>query len=570
GFNDEEYVDWETPSVSPPYSPPTVHENSAEPEGTQTGDQTRRKRSRTALQLQEKLKIIAFWEQNPISFPALGEHFGLSRTTVYGIIKNKKASWDLERARPRAALTLETSRMVESRFRVLEELLMSWFTDLRCRGVSVSGKKITTQAFEIHRTLSGVLVEPLPPCLFTSGWLKGFKKRRNVCLETMRDDKVNEKKIPEVRILKLYLQCYHTDDIYFCDVMSMFLSMLPSGAVQNKQKQTTPSRRDQNSVSVLLCSNASGTDKREPLVLVREMEADNPELDSHTDAANDTRIEDLTCSTFQNWLIELDSSLGRRILLVMDDSMWSVLNIGRKPPSFLLRFIKVVIVPNRIGALLPMSARLITEFKLQYHRLLLKNWKNTMVVDSCGPEASSSFSPSLPHDVCLRLLPKAWLRVQALIIQDCYRNILTLFDCSGVAQCKETIRQPSPSLTSEESTEYKLRVALKAAIPDIRESVLRYYLTQDRDMGPTSFLRRQILAMQQRQDFMGFFGNVNFGKVKFGSREPSGLHVQGFQTLSQKMITYQWIAGTPEGEMNIDDMSVMLSEGISALQLELL
>ncbi|KAI8598515.1 hypothetical protein EDD21DRAFT_446118 [Dissophora ornata] len=159
----------------------SIQESNSDETDSQANSQRLVKRQRKALQLQEKLEIIDYWEQNsPISFQKMETHHDVPRTTIYGIIKDRQRLQTLARSQPRAHLTLGTSRMVESRFRVLEELLVAWIMDLRSQCIPVYDKKITTQAFEIHRMLSGLLAEPLPACSFSSGWLKNFKKRRQI------------------------------------------------------------------------------------------------------------------------------------------------------------------------------------------------------------------------------------------------------------------------------------------------------------------------------------------------------------------------------------------------------
>lgn len=109
----------------------------------------------------------------------ISKHFKVKRSTIYGILHSKQVTLDFANTQPCGSLTFEASRVVESRFLLLEELLSLWYRVLRAH-IPVPGKAICSQAFDIHCMLSGLLPEPLPPCLFSSGWLARFKRQRNI------------------------------------------------------------------------------------------------------------------------------------------------------------------------------------------------------------------------------------------------------------------------------------------------------------------------------------------------------------------------------------------------------
>ncbi|KAK3809331.1 MAG: hypothetical protein J3Q66DRAFT_416161 [Benniella sp.] len=91
------------------------------------------KRSRKALQLQERLATIEFWEENQqIPIKAIGKKFAVPRTTIYGS-KEKDVLKNLTKGQTRS------------------------------RDFTVTNQKITAQAFGFHRMLSGQVSEPLPP-----------------------------------------------------------------------------------------------------------------------------------------------------------------------------------------------------------------------------------------------------------------------------------------------------------------------------------------------------------------------------------------------------------------------
>ncbi|KAF9947323.1 hypothetical protein BGZ65_008899, partial [Modicella reniformis] len=302
--------------------------------GGETNSKTKAKRTRKPLQLQKRLEIITFWEANQnMSMVEISKKFKLARTTVYGIISSRGTLKKLIRDQSRAGLTLERYSTAGSRFHILEELLIEWFLELGSRGVSVTDKKITAQASELHRMLSGLVVEPLPPCAFTSGWLKRFKDRRKTSFEAAKNI-CNSMIQDESRLfVEEHLRHFSgsLDDIYMCDCKSvshsikmndqvfshslqsiaqdegnddapamdvgdstfsadifldlnhipffptpldslldgnanMYLDMHPSEVHDGSSQESSESKMQYLEATVLLCCNASGSDKRPPVI----------------------------------------------------------------------------------------------------------------------------------------------------------------------------------------------------------------------------------------------------------------------------------------------------------------
>ncbi|KAF9932836.1 hypothetical protein BGZ65_004301 [Modicella reniformis] len=188
------------------------------------------KRTRKPLRLQERLEIVAYWEENQHKPMAeISQELTVPRSTVYGIIKDRDNLKKLANGPPHAGLSPERYSTIESRFRILEELLVAWLLDQGSRGVSVASRKITAQAFEIHRMLSDLLMDPLPPCTFSSGWHQKFWKRPSGSFETVQGadstTDVNDSWVDPDLIKSIFRP--GVDDIYTSGVASMYLNMLP-------------------------------------------------------------------------------------------------------------------------------------------------------------------------------------------------------------------------------------------------------------------------------------------------------------------------------------------------------
>lgn len=227
----------------------------------QVNGKTKTKRARKPLTLQERLAIITCWNEGDMTVKEIGIKFGVPRTTVHGIIKNRDA---LAKSQLHEGLTLKRFSRAESRFRILEELLVAWSLELASRGVNVTNQKITAQAFEIHRMLSGLLSKPLQPCAFSPGWFRKFKERRSNSLMAIQGDSSTSLQddgwfFPEEHLKRFSCSL---DDIYTCGVTSMHMNMLPKRTFDDSCQDSGADMQDSPIVSVLLCCNASGTDKR--------------------------------------------------------------------------------------------------------------------------------------------------------------------------------------------------------------------------------------------------------------------------------------------------------------------
>ncbi|KAI1316188.1 Tigger transposable element-derived protein 6 [Mortierella claussenii] len=485
-------------------------------------EELKRKRARQAISLHTKLEILDVWDRTH-SMPTLMRQFCIPRGTLSGIIKDKERllqhakHMDQNQRQGQSVIprVMVSSRIVESRFKVLEELLAAWFYHLQSRFIPVSNKKMTGQALEIHRMLSGLLAAPMPPCKFTSSWLKGFKRRRNIPLEAAQLNLISTNDHDwAYKSVRWAIEGYDQEDIYSCDVASLFSRMMPLSLFQDDGQSGPAAGVDATSVSVLLCCNVMGTAKREPLILVRQ----SPKTcatENGGDKETGVSLEDLTGSTFENWLTDFDMMLTHNAALLIDEAMWRFLRMGRAVSSLPLRFLKIVPVSSPLSVLLPMSAKITKDFKAYYHMLLIDMFKNKNAAP--GQEQSRTDASNQTDD--LLLIRQAWCSVERTTIQSCFQRFLVSINPTLIVQ---DLVERETGVLKGDPTEAKLIMTLKSAIPNVPLSVIQYYATQDMYTGPSSFLRTRIQGMQKHPDYESCFNKVKFGSVMFGSKEPQG------------------------------------------------
>lgn len=227
--------------------------------------QAKPKRPRKALQIQKRLAVIEFWESNrQLPLNEISTKFNIPRTTIYGIIKNRDTLKRITKSHPLKGLTLERCSTIQSRFRILEELLFTWYLDLRSHGVDITNRKITAQAFDIHRMLSGLLWTPLPPCMFSARWLQGFKKRRMISLSLTQDSRSATSQDKGWDIPEDYQRRFSGDpqDVYVCGLTSLHTNLLPVGHYDESHREPETTIMDSNFTTVVLCCNATLTNRR--------------------------------------------------------------------------------------------------------------------------------------------------------------------------------------------------------------------------------------------------------------------------------------------------------------------
>ncbi|KAF9980058.1 hypothetical protein BGZ65_005608, partial [Modicella reniformis] len=533
------------PTSTIPTSVHSTHKRDREDEEDDTVDktdnQTGSKRRRKPRKLQKKLEIITFWEDNQDkSLVDISKLLEIPRSTVHGIISDRCNLKKLASS-PHVGLTLERYTKIGSRFRILEELLVTWTVDLRSRNIVVDYKKSSTQAFEIHRMLSGLLAKTLPPCKFSTGWFKLFKSRHSSSFNTPnRAD--NPVSLDDSWLYAGgHLRSFSgsKDDIYTCGVTSLYLDMLPSKVYDGSHHDTLEDKTTTLSTSVLLCCNATGTDRRYPIAQFRYHQGDFE--DEHSIGKNTyTGVEDLKASTFEKWITDFDSSLNRQVILAVDQKVWNLL--GCKPkepdrqqpqtttPTELPRLptvetkwknILIIKVPTADATLLPMAVGLINEFKRDYFSLVLRGTTNSQI---------QTPDRTLQHR--LELLSEAWFQVRRPTIEASFKTIVGSIEVerrrlkeafpafilqtptdfrnnnwgTTVFAMFQGMRVNQPTIQQTYREEVDLLQVVKDVHLSVPRSVVQYYQNQDNDTGPSSFLRAKILEMQHHEDFKDYFG----------------------------------------------------------------
>ena len=105
----------------------------------------------------------------------------------------------------------------------------------------------------------------------TDGWLSRWKARHNIKFKKAHGEKDSADKVgaEECKSTKIpiLLQNFCADDIYNADETGLYYRAMPDGSLCYKHDTLSSSKKAMDRVTVLCCSNMSGTDKRKLLVI---------------------------------------------------------------------------------------------------------------------------------------------------------------------------------------------------------------------------------------------------------------------------------------------------------------
>ncbi|KAG0081117.1 hypothetical protein BGZ90_010156 [Linnemannia elongata] len=374
---------------------------------------------------------------------------------------------------------MKSCHVIQSNFYTMETLLIKWLVDLQGQQVPTPEKCLQWQAYAVHRMLSGLSHEPLPPHKFSSDWLSQFKER-NYLEEGKPSNKIVVKDA-SLKLAKLQrlLRDYAMDDIYFCDVTSIFalpacVSSHRGRACQllSRRQRTISSCERGPGVSLLLFCNASGTVKREPVMLDRLFQTS----------------PGLRRMTFAGWLVAFNKQLVNNVLLLVSVAVWE--QIKDRLRGLALTKVRIEAVPAQLNAWLPMRTGIAREFKAYVNAM---NFEWTLNASSPGGN----------------IYQVAMQQVQASVIQQCFRRF------------KNAVQGLEPSEQSEELSpaQRRLKDVLTVAHGEEDKSnkgVFEYYLNQGSDIGPSAFLCAEIQMMLSSSDVEGFLDASGHGTRPVG------------------------------------------------------
>lgn len=333
--------------------------------------------------------------------------FGIPSSTLSTILKNKtKIMMDFE-------LQLSREKMKLSEFPNLDSSLLKWFIQCKGDNVPISGPILKQKADVLAKSLGYIHFEN------STGWLDMWMKRNNIVLREPHGECVQPANIDQrVALWKNYFSndvCkdYLPDDIFSADETVICFKHLP-GCTDNTslvREDCSGGKRSNERVTVLLCTNMSGTEKFPPLVVGNPLKPKCFKGIKFLSADYESNPKSwMTASLWNKWLKKLDKTMSvenRKIILFIDNCTAHAI-----VPN--LKAITIEFLPADISLQLqPFDLGIVQSFKVFYRKEIIRKMFYSI-------KLKQEFSVYLLQ--ALRIIGQSWKQVTSKTILNCFRK----------------------------------------------------------------------------------------------------------------------------------------------------
>ena len=357
------------------------------------------------LSLSRKVDLIRAVEEGQKTRTVLASEFGLSKSSVSDIVKQKDK---LLEAYTSGEYAPHRKRMRKSMYSDVEDALLIWLRQSLHFNVPVSGPIIQKKAKEF----ADILGHPQFTC--SSGWLARFKARHmitfrnNTCeIGTTSGELINNKWVAAQ--LPSSLCEFPLDSIYVAYVCGLLWKCLPSEASSHREEKCLCGDRAEDRLTALVCTNMTGSDKL-PLLVVGNSHKPkcfgnyNPNLVYY----ESNPLSWMTCDAVASWLKEVDRRFAKeqqKVALIVDHSIIDSIT------KFNLEAVRLVYLPPS-SVLHSAATCVVRGLKTHYRRYL-------MVDILAAIDADREHSLQLLD--ALFLLASAWGRVSSSTITHAFK-----------------------------------------------------------------------------------------------------------------------------------------------------
>ena len=176
----------------------------------------------------------------------------ISQSTVSELLSKRFDKLDTDN-------TLQGSRDRAGNWPEVEEILVAWQKRIESNNFTTSGDILKQKAREIWDRLPH-RPDDLQP-VFSNGWLCNFKERFHIKEITRHGEAASFPAYAEVEMaaLRTIAGEYKDEDIYNIDETGLYWKMMPSRGLATQSMSGI--KKDRARISLVLCTNASGTDR---------------------------------------------------------------------------------------------------------------------------------------------------------------------------------------------------------------------------------------------------------------------------------------------------------------------
>lgn len=386
-------------------------------------------KKRKFLSLEDKARIIAEAESGKKK-ANIAEDFGIAPSSLSTILKSKESI-----AKALASGTsAQHKKVTQPLHEDLDKAVYTWFVETRAKKVPLSGNIVQQKALN-YACLLGI-----DDFKASTGWLNRFKARHNIvgkvlCGESAAADTDGASAWTESNVAGI-MKDYAPKDIYNADETGLFYEMLPARTLDFKGQRCHGGKHSKKRVTVLLCANMDGTDKRPPLVIGKSAKPrcfkGNRNLPVKYVANSRSWM---TRVIFGEWVVALDRDMkqqGRNVCLLLDNcSAHHIDNV--RLTNVELRYFP----PNCTSIVQPLDQGVIQSLKCAYRERLIQR----ILLN-----ASSGRETKVDLFMALQMMAAAWSAMRCSIIANCFKHagfVEKVTSSTGAAEdCDEQVSPP--------------------------------------------------------------------------------------------------------------------------------
>ncbi|XP_051784514.1 tigger transposable element-derived protein 6-like [Erpetoichthys calabaricus] len=350
---------------------------------------------------------------------------GRSKSTISRVLKSEqklRGEWALREN----AQGTSHKRKREGKEAEVEDALNQWFAkvtthDVAARGVHISGPILKAKAEDLAKKLGHDEFKA------TDGWLSRWKSRHEIKFKKAHGEKGSadadgvekwkSSKLPEL------LKQFCADDIYNADETGLYYRATPDGSLCYKHETLVGSKKEMDRITVLCCSNMSGSDKRKLLVIGQSAKPrcfKGLRMDGLPVLYHANKNAWMTSEIFSKWLSEWDVELQRKskkILLLLD-------NCAAHPHLDSLKNIQLEFLPpNTTSILEPMDMGIIKNLKT-LHRGKLVSYILEAIEENLLQESSTVTDVSGKINIlqAIQFVADSWREISQSTLQNCFAH----------------------------------------------------------------------------------------------------------------------------------------------------
>nr|CAI5857987.1 unnamed protein product [Callosobruchus analis] len=365
------------------------------------------------------MQIITESEKFSTSARKLAEKFGVGRTQVNDILKNKS---DLKKIFEENSNPEQKRKFPKTEGLAIDQVVYNWFCKSRNRNIPISGPLLKEKALEAAKNLKILNFKA------SNGWLEKFCQRHEVSFKTVCGESADVDLISVEAWktkLNVILKDYLPKDVYNADETGLFYLAMPNKTFALKEDRCVGKKTPKQRLTILFCANMEG-DKENPLIIGKSK---NPRCfeGSHINKLplewESNKKAWMTTEIMTSWLKRFDEKMrkqNRKVLLFLDNAT--------SHPKVTLENVKIIFLPpNTTSHCQPLDQGIIYSFKIAYRKFLIKRLLTFTNYESSFEEAEKSINLTS----ALVWIVAAWKSVSQATILKCFAKAGFL---KGVAQ----------------------------------------------------------------------------------------------------------------------------------------